>query len=90
MRNSFTGLLELVHEVFPEDPYSGSLFVIVNRRGNYAKALAWDGMGFVLYAKKLERGRFVFRSSSGRRELTEQALRFFLDGIPLGVRDGIR
>ncbi len=90
MRKSFQGLLALVQEVFPEDPYSGSLFVFVNRRGNYAKVLAWDRTGFVLYAKRLERGRFVFPSSSERQELSEQALRFFLDGIPLGVRHGIR
>ena len=42
MRKSFQGLLALVQRVFTEDPYSGSLFVFVNRRGNYVKILAWD------------------------------------------------
>lgn len=90
MRKSFAGLLALVRQVFREDPYSGSLFLFVNRRGNYAKWIAWDRTGFVLYAKRLERGRFLFPSSLERQELSEQALRFFLDGIPLGVRHGIR
>jgi transposase len=90
MRKSFHGLLALVQQVFTEDPYSGSLFVFVNRRGNYLKILAWDRTGFALYAKRLERGRFVFPSSSTSQELSEQALRFLLDGIALGVRHAIR
>lgn len=90
MRKSFLGLLALVQPRFREDPYSGNLFVFVNRRGNYVKILAWDRTGFALYAKRLERGRFVFPSSSASQELSEQSLRFLLDGIPLGGRHAIR
>lgn len=90
MRKSFIGLLALVQQVFAEDPYSGSLFVFVNARGNYVKILIWDRTGFALYAKRLERGRFVFPSASERQELSEQALRFLLDGIPLGGRHAMR
>ncbi len=90
MRKSFLGLLALVQPRFREDPYSGNLFVFVNRRGNYVKILAWDRTGFSLYAKRLERGRFVFPSSSASQELSEQSLRFLLDGIPLGGRHAIR
>ncbi len=87
MRKSFHGLLALVQRVFPdEDPHSGSLFVFVNRRGNYTKILAFDRTGFTLFAKKLERGRFLFPSDSVSQELTEKSLRFILDGIPLGRR----
>lgn len=90
MRKSFHGLLALVQQVFTEDPYSGSLFVFVNRRGNYVKILAWDRTGFALYAKRLERGRFVFPYGRSAQELSEQALRFLLDGIPLGNRHAVR
>ncbi len=90
MRKSFHGLLALVQQVFREDPYSGSLFVFVNRRGNYVKILAWDRTGFALYAKRLERGRFVFPHGRASQELSEQALRFLLDGIPLGGRHTVR
>jgi transposase len=86
MRKSFQGLLALVQRVFTEDPYSGNLFVFVNRRGNYVKILAWDRTGFSLFAKKLERGRFLFPSDAVSQELTERSLRFILDGIPLGRR----
>ena len=87
MRKSFQGLLALVQSVFrDQDPYSGNLFVFVNRKGNYVKILAWDRTGFSLFAKKLERGRFLFPSDENSQELSDQALRFLLDGIPLGKR----
>jgi transposase len=87
MRKSFQGLLALVQQVFrSEDPYAGSLFVFVNRRGNYVKILAWDRTGFVLFAKKLERGRFVFPGQAASQEISDRSLRFILDGIPLGTR----
>ncbi len=91
MRKSFQGLLALVQQVFrDEDPYAGSLFVFVNRRGNFIKAIAWDRTGFVLYAKRLERGRFVFPGASTSQELSDRAFRFLLDGIPLGTRRSVR
>jgi len=91
MRKSFQGLLALVQNVFPEhDPYSGSLFLFVNRRGNYVKVLAWDRTGFALFAKKLERGHFVFPGEGATQELSEKSLRFILDGIALGMRHRVR
>ena len=87
MRKSFDGLLALVQQIFrDEDPHSGTLFVFVNRRGNMLKALVWERTGFALYAKRLERGRFVFPSRDDSQELSDKALRFLLDGIPLGTR----
>ena len=87
MRKSFQGLLAVVRQVFSgEDPYAGTLFVFVNRRGTFLKAIAWDRTGFVLFAKRLERGRFVFPSAATSQELSERAFRFLLDGIPLGIR----
>lgn len=91
MRKSFQGLLCLVRNVFDDhDPYTGSLYLFVNRKGNYVKILAWDRTGFVLFAKRLERGRFLFPSPDASQELSEKALRFLLDGIPLGGRHRVR
>ena len=87
MRKSFHGLLGLVQQVFvDEDPYSGNLFVFVNRKGNHIKALLWDRTAFALYAKRLVRGLFVFPSDLESQEISEKAFRFLIDGIPLGIR----
>jgi transposase len=63
--------------------------VFVNRRGNFVKILAWDRTGFSLFAKKLERGRFVFPGDDVSQDLSAKALRFILDGIALGRRRSV-
>ena len=86
MRKSFDGLIGLVKNALNEDPLSGTLYVFTNRRRNYVKAVYWDRTGFCLFAKRLERGRFVLPGDAERFELSEQAFRLLLDGIVLGGR----
>lgn len=89
MRKSFDGLLGLVKHVLSEDPLSGTLYIFANRRGTYIKGVYWDRTGFCLFAKRLERGRFVLPSEAERVELSEQAFRLLLDGIVLGRRSTV-
>ena len=58
MRKSINGLITLVQESFSLDPFMNVLFVFCNRGRNRIKILEWDGDGFWLYFKRLERGRF--------------------------------
>jgi transposase len=90
MRKQFDGLLGLVKGVLAEDPLSGTLFVFFNRRGNYLKLVYWDRTGFCLFAKRLERGRFVLPGEGRTVELSEQSFRLILDGIELGRRRRMR
>jgi transposase len=80
----------VVKSALGEDPLSGSLYVFVNRRGNYLKLLYWDRTGFCLFAKRLEQGRFTIPGFEQRQELSERALRLILDGIVLGRRRPMR
>jgi transposase len=84
MRKSFDGLVGLVKNALEEDPLSGTLYVFSNRRRTYVKAVYWDRTGFCLFAKRLERGRFMLPGSTDIFELSEQAFRLLLDGIVLG------
>jgi len=86
MRKQFDGLVALTKSALAEDPLSGSLFVFFNRRRNIVKAVYWDRTGFCLFAKRLEKGRFLLPGSDRKCELSEQALRLVLDGIALGRR----
>lgn len=82
MRNSFTGLYALTKNTLKQDPMSGHLFVFINRRGNYLKALYWDRSGFCLWAKRLERGTFISDWRHQRdRELDVTHLKLLLEGI---------
>ena len=56
MRKSFDGLVGVVRSHLGEDPLSGSLFVFVNRRGNYLKLVYWDRTGFLSPSVALARG----------------------------------
>ena len=86
MRKSFDGLLGLVRDVMDADPLSGSLYVFVNRRGNYLKLIYWDRTGFALFAKRLERGRFAIPGHGPTQQLSREQLFLILDGILLGGR----
>ena len=61
MRKGFDGLAMLVQEKLRRDPFGGQIFVFRGRRGYLLKALWWDGQGLCLFAKRLEKGRFVGR-----------------------------
>jgi transposase len=60
MRYGFDGLSAKVASVLARDPFSGHLFLFRSKRGDYLKVLYWDGSGLCLFAKRLERGRFVW------------------------------
>ncbi|WP_229953770.1 IS66 family insertion sequence element accessory protein TnpB [Parasphingorhabdus litoris] len=82
MRYGFDGLAAMVGPVFRADPYSGHLFVFRSKRGDYLKALLWDGSGLCLFAKRLESGRFVWPPVvDGGMEMTPGQLALLIEGI---------
>jgi len=58
MRKGHDGLAALVQQQMGQDVFNGHLYVFLSRRGNRIKILTWDRGGFVLWYKRLERGRF--------------------------------
>ncbi len=59
LRRGFDGLALVVQETLRRDPHSGHLFVFRGKRGDLVKILWHDGQGMCLFAKRLERGRFI-------------------------------
>jgi transposase len=60
LRNGFDGLAAKAQQIIGADPFSGHLFLFRGKRGDYLKALYWDGTGLCLFAKRLEKGRFAW------------------------------
>ena len=82
MRKGFDSLAAHVKEVLRADPFSGHLFVFRGKRGDYLKLLYWDGSGLCLFAKRLERGRFVWPPVINERmQLTTGQLSLLIEGI---------
>lgn len=59
-RKAINGLAALVVEQFETPVNDGTVYVFYNRDADRVKCLFWDKNGFVLYHKRLERGRFKF------------------------------
>ena len=82
MRRGFDGLARQVQQALGQDPCSGHLFVFRGRRGDLVKVLYWGTQGLVLFAKRLERGRFVWPAAAeGAVAMTPAQLSMLLEGI---------
>jgi transposase len=53
-----------VQEVLKRTPHAGDLYVFRGPSGSLIKILWHDGIGMSLYAKRLERGRFIWPSAA--------------------------
>jgi transposase len=82
MRRGMNGLALQVQEALRRDPHGGDLYVFRGARGNLIKILWHDGLGMSLYAKRLEKGRFIWPSpSDGVLAISASQLAYMLDGI---------
>ena len=82
MRRGMNTLALQVQEELGRDPHGGDLFIFRGRRGDLVKMLWHDGVGVSLYAKRLERGPFVWPLTVGGAVLISAAqLGYLLEGI---------
>ena len=82
MRAGMNSLALLVQEVLHRDPHAGDLYVFRGKSGKLIKILWHDGLGMSLYAKRLERGRFIWPLvADGAVMITSAQLGYMLDGI---------
>ena len=77
--------MTLVQDSFSLDPFSDALFVFCNRRRDRLKILEWDGDGFWLYFKRLERGHFIWpvEKDAATMILNAEELSCLIDGARL-------
>ena len=100
MRRGMNTLALQVQEDLGRDPHAGDLFVFRGRKGDLVKILWHDGLGTSLYAKRLERGRFLWPSpadgavsvtAQGRsRQALKELHRLSTDKRGIGVMAGRR
>ena len=88
MRKSINGLSAIVEGSFELDPFDGALFVFCNRGRDRVKILEWDGDGFWLHFKRLEKGRFRWptEGNEATMSLTGEELSYLLGGTRVELK----
>jgi transposase len=85
MRKGFDSLGGIVSSLMQQQVLTGDIFVFLNRKRTHIKLLHWEGDGFALYHKRLERGRYERPGGEDTVSLavTQQQLLLMLQGISL-------
>ena len=82
MRNGFDGLAGIVRNNLQKDPISGDVFIFINKTKTHIKLLYWDGDGFALFYKRLERGRYSFTGGNQASiQIKREELMMILEGL---------
>lgn len=80
MHKSFEGLSALVEQLFPGELLSGAFFIFLNRGRDHIKVLSWDGDGYVIWYKRLEKGTFPGKWGA-ELKLDRRSFLMLLEGI---------
>jgi len=85
MRRHFDSLSGMVTSQMHENVLSGDIFIFLNRRRNQIKLLLFEGDGFSIYHKRLEKGTYELPGHEEGVSLTlsHQQLLLMLEGISL-------
>ena len=86
MRKGFDSLSGLVRSEMNRDPLCRSVFIFFNKKHNQVKLLLWEGDGFALYYKRLEKGTYevpIANDNNSSASISSEQLQFILQGISL-------
>lgn len=83
MRKEIDGLCLLVVDSLQQELQSASVYVFYNRQKDKVKCLWWDKNGFVLFYKRLEKGRYKIprELQNGSVVLSDDQLNWLLAGL---------
>jgi len=90
MRKAANGLVAIVESEMSLDPFTSRLFVFCNRARSIVKIVYWEGNGFALWMKKLQKSRFQWPVDLPLDvvELNVQQISWLLDGYDLTLMQG--
>jgi len=86
MRKGFDSLCGIVQNQLEKNPLSGDVYIFLNRRRTHIKLLLWEGDGFCIYYKRLEKGSYELPQAKGLDDqliITSRELSLMLQGISL-------
>jgi len=86
MRKGFNSLTAMIRAELGQDPLSGNVFIFFNRQRNQVKILQFEGDGFGMFHKRLEKGTFELPNATGEGQdgvIAWHELQFILQGVEL-------
>ncbi|MCP3662770.1 MAG: IS66 family insertion sequence element accessory protein TnpB [Gammaproteobacteria bacterium] len=90
MRKSINGLVAIVEGELEMDPFSSTLFIFCNTNRTLVKMVGWEGNGFILWMKRIDKARFRWPVNLPLDcvELSAQQINWLLDGYDLTLLQG--
>jgi transposase len=86
MRRGFDSLSGMVSMQLQMNVLEGAIFIFINKKRDQVKLLLWEGDGFSMYYKRLEKGTYeipVYEGTSSSVPVSSQELQLILQGISL-------
>ena len=94
MRKSFHGLAAIVKYNMKCNVLNGDIYIFISKRRNAVKLLRFEGDGFAIFYKRLEKGTFEIPAHDGTSasmSITDNELIFILKGVSLkGIKYRLR
>lgn len=91
LRKGIDGYASIVQDHFKLSPFDNSLYIFCNRHRDKLKCLYWDGSGFWLSYKRLEKGHFKWKKDdAGALLLSLQQLQWLLDGLKIEQKNSVQ
>ena len=79
MRKTFEGLSGIIERAFPGELFAG-VFIFLNKQKDRMKILYWDGDGFAIWYKRLEKGSFLAEKGSSKT-MNRRDFLLLLEGV---------
>jgi len=85
MRKGFDSLSGIVTSELKMDVLNGAVFIFINKKRDQVKLLLWEGDGFAIYYKRLEKGTYEMPAMGNNTEfsISHEALQHILQGVSL-------
>lgn len=80
MHKSFEGLSAIIQSDFPDKLYTGAYFVFLSKSCKCIKLLVWDGDGYAIYYKRLEKGKFII-DFNGNCKISRREFLMLFEGV---------
>lgn len=91
LRKGIDGYASIVQDHFKLNPFDNALYIFCNKHRDKLKCLYWDGTGFWLLYKRLDKGHFKWmKDENGALVITHQQLQWLLDGLKIDQKSAFK